>query len=250
MIVRESVKDVIELPRVCLAGLRGFAEYGGFNYGALRTAVTRLKQSGQIKVVDDNGTTRYEMCDFFNYVTRHYKYYKEEDGFTVTVISITKGGEKARYHIQEILKTFGFMRMSRNTFISGKLDISGMMAELKKNGLDENLYLFDCNPVTDPDMLERIKELWDLQGWDKKAQEFKKDLEEFYQLEDLDDAEIFHRTFYVGPAFFKYIQRDFPRLNEKYFPGRRIYHEINKIIHDTSTCYGERLSNYFIKINS
>lgn len=249
MIVRESVKEHIRLPAVCLTGIRAHAEYAGFSYGALRTAVTRLKKNGVINAFDDNGTTRYELCDFFNFITRHYTTYKDEDGFTVAVLSLVEGGEKARYHIREILKTFGFQQISRNAYISGKMDIKGLQTELAKNSLENNLFIFDCNPMEDPGSLERIKKLWDLDEWTQKAEAFRDDLLAYYDFSGLDDAEIYNRIFSVGPAFYKYIQRDFPRLHEKHFPGRTVYNEINRIINETSTKLGERLTGYFISIN-
>ena len=249
MIVRESVRDHIALPAVCLAGIRGHAEYAGFSYGALRTAVTRLKKSGVISAFNDNGITRFELCDFFNFVTRHYTGYKDEDGFTVAVLALVEGGEKARYNIREILKTFGFRQISRNAYITGKMDISGLQQELEKNGLEKNLFVFDCNPVENPGMLERIKELWNLEEWTRKAEAFRDDLLTFYDFTGLDDAEVYNRIFSVGPAFYRYIQRDFPRLSETHFPGRAVFNEIGRIIDRTSTDYGERLSRYFIQIN-
>jgi DNA-binding transcriptional regulator PaaX len=253
MIVRESVKDHVTLPGATLSGLRQLAEYAGFQYGALRTMLTRLKQKGAIRAYREDGVTRFELCDFYNYVTRHYAFGRDEDGFTLAVHSGAGDSGAAatvRRRLQEILQAFGFRRLAAGTYISGRLDTSGLLAELDKASLGGRLHLFDCAPVHDAGMLKRIKGLWDLEAWTRKAEAFRKALDDFYRLDGLEDAELYNRIFYVGPAFYLYLQRDFPRLCSAHFPGRRSYDAIERIISETATRYGDRLTRYYLKIHT
>lgn len=252
MIVRESVKEIVALPGVTLAGMRQLAEYAGFKYGAVRTALTRLKQKGALRVYDDNGVTRYELSDFYNYVTRHYSYYRDGDGFTLAVPATDGGGvpRQARCALQNVLCAFGFRKLSGGAYISGRMDISGLLRELEKFSLDGLLFLFDCDPVRDPGMLERIKGLWDLEEWTRKAEAFRDALRDYYRLEEADDEALYNRIFYAGPAFYKYLQRDFPRLSSAHFPGRLVYNEINTLMDETATRFGEQLTRQYLKINT
>jgi hypothetical protein len=249
MTVRETVKELIELPHVTVAGVRSLAEFAGYNYGAVRTAVSRMKKNKIIIPLNNSPHTRYEISDMASFITEHYSMSEDIEGFSLAVFSLDSKRGKDKRLLIAVLKTFGFIKITNNTYITGKMDSSRLMIEIEKIGLSENIFLFDCDPVLDSAMLNRIKSLWNLDEWTKKTSEFKTDLLEFIQFKNLSEMEIYNRIFYIGPSFFNYITMGYPRLTSKYFPGRLILKEIEEIIKNVVVENSEMLIKTFFEIN-
>jgi DNA-binding transcriptional regulator PaaX len=202
MIFRENVPGFDRLPFPTVDIIRDLAALAGYGDGALRTAMSRVKASGELKdFVDEAGTRRFRLTPMQESVSRVVRDRRvRPDGFIVGVFSFHAREEVERRAVRENLKYFGFKRIAQNTYINGTIDTSGLEAELARAGVSDRFYLFRCPSIDDETLLARLAEVFDVKARERTLKRFRVELTRFLEEPGLDEMELGRRVFYAGPV--------------------------------------------------
>jgi DNA-binding transcriptional regulator PaaX len=200
--------------------IRDLAAFAGYGYGALRTALTRFKSSGEIEsFVDKSGITRFRLTSLHKGVSNIIKNRdRRPEGFLIAVFSFKKDDEKERREVRDTLRYFGFKRIAQNTYINGMIDQSGLKTEMKRAGVDRNLYLFQCPEIDDTSVIAKLKSIFDIKKRSLDLKEFVSDLKIFLEEPGQNGLEFGRRVFYSGPVYTRKCFVEEPPLPQKLFP--------------------------------
>lgn len=238
-----------EIPFVTLSGMRGFAEYCGVSYASLRTTLTRWKKNGWIEVFcDPAGKTRYRMLDMMKLVADNAAEIDKPVGFTIAVFSFKKENEKERYRVREVLGSFGFKKLAQNVYLNARTDSAKLMAEMEKWDLQENLFLFDCENVSES-MKVKIKEILELDKWNDRLREFYGELMNFLEFEGLSNEEIYNRHNYAFGVFYTYFQMEHPSIPKDFFSEDYAYKKVAELLESKYEEYYNNIMDHYMKLN-
>ena len=209
-----------DLPAPNVAIMRDLAEFAGYAYGALRTAVSRAKAAGFIACfADDKGVTRFkrsEMSRSVSEVVQHWD--SRPEGFLLAVFSFRAKEESRRRTVRDLLRYFGFKRIAQNTYINGMIPTAGLEAELRKAGVEKNLYLFRCPRVDEPALVEKLKAVFDVNGRARVLNALLAELQEFLDEPGIDAMEYGRRQLYAGPVHYHYCFVQEPPIPFSFLP--------------------------------
>jgi DNA-binding transcriptional regulator PaaX len=220
MIFRENIPGFERLPFPSADIIRDFAALSGHDYGALRTAISRARASGELKdFVDKAGVRRFRLTPMQESVSRVVRDWRTRpDGFIVGVFSFHAREEAERRAVRESLQYFGFKRIAQNTYINGMIDTSGLEAELARAGVADRFYLFRCPSIDDKALLARLAEVFDVKGRARTLERFRADLEAFLEEPGIDEMEFGRRVFYMGPAQHRICFTEAPPIPARILP--------------------------------
>jgi DNA-binding transcriptional regulator PaaX len=220
MIFRENVPGFDRLPFPTADIIRDLAELAGHGDGALRTAMSRVRASGELKdFIDETGTRRFRLTPMQESVSRVVRDWRmRPDGFIVGVFSFHAREEAERRTVRESLMYFGFKRIAQNTYINGMIDTSGLEAELARAGVSDRFYLFRCPLIDDEALLARLAEVFDVKARARTLERFRADLEAFLEEPGIDEMELGRRVFYAGPAHHRMCFMEEPPIPARILP--------------------------------
>jgi len=252
MIFREALPQFDKLPFPTLLAIRDLAEFAGHNYGALRTAISRARASGELEsFLDQNGVTRFRLTKLQKSVSDVVvNWQNRPHGFILAVFSFRKDDEKERRATREILRYFGFKKLAQNTYINGMIATAGLEAEMERLKLNKNLYIFRCPQVDSPELLERLKNIFDIEKRARELSEFETDLKVFLNESSLTGDEFARRVFYAGPLHYSKCFVEEPPLPVSVlpegYPLKRLLDFFDSIIR---RC-GREITIYYLKLNN
>jgi DNA-binding transcriptional regulator PaaX len=220
MIFRENVPGFEHEPYPCTAVIRDLAEFAGYGSGALRTAMSRFKASGDlVGFADIAGAPRFRLSETQRSVSDVVRQWDTRpEGLIVGVFSFRREEEAERRLVRDTLLYFGFKRIAQNTYITGMIDTAGLETELERAGVSERFFIFRCPVVDDPRLRKRLKSVFDLEGRKKELSDFLGDLKGFLEEPGLDAMEFGRRIFFSGPAHHKKSFVEEPPLPRSLFP--------------------------------
>ncbi len=202
MIFRENIPGFETLPFPGVEILRDLAAFAGYGYGALRTAMSRAKASGELSgVQDEAGIQRFRLTPTQESVSRVVRDWSSRpEGFIIGVFSFHAKEGAGRRAARENLQYFGFKRIAQNTYVNGMIDTTDLEAEMERAGVADRCYLFRCSSVEDPKLLARLSRVFDVKGRASTLERFRRELEGFLEEPGLDAMEMGRRVFYAGPV--------------------------------------------------
>jgi DNA-binding transcriptional regulator PaaX len=202
MIIRENVQGFEGLPFPRSAIIRDLAAFAGHSPGALRTALSRLRATGElVSFVDPSGVTRFRLTETQKSVSGVVRAWPARpEGFLIGVFSFRAPEEVKRRAVRETLLHFGFKRIAQNTYINGMIDTSVLDAEMKSAGVADRFYVFQCPQIDDPALLRRLAEVFDVKGRKRALEGFREELAAFLEEPGIDGMEFGRRVFYAGPV--------------------------------------------------
>jgi DNA-binding transcriptional regulator PaaX len=220
MIFRENDPRLEGMPFPNMAIIRHLAEFAGFSYGALRTAVSRLKASGDLEsFADEAGIVRFRLTSLQRSVSDVVRSWETRPkGFVIALFSFKSEEEKGRQRVREALKYFGFKRIAQNAYINGMIDTATLQATMREYGVADRLFLFRCSDVEDPVLVAKLKEVFDVRGRAEALRVFFADLRLFLGEKDLDGMEFGRRIFYAGPVYHMRCFVEEPPFPESFLP--------------------------------
>jgi DNA-binding transcriptional regulator PaaX len=203
MIIRENVPGFKGLPFPRSAIIRDLAAFAGHSPGAVRTALSRLRTTGElVSFVDPSGFVRFRLTESQKSVGGVVRAWPARpEGFLIGVFSFRAPEEAKRRRVRETLLHFGFKRIAQNTYINGMIDTSGLEAEMKRAGVTDRFYVFRCPEIDDPALLHRLAEVFDVKGRQRKLEGFREELAAFLEEPGMDKMELGRRVFYAGPVY-------------------------------------------------
>jgi DNA-binding transcriptional regulator PaaX len=202
MIFRENVQAFRDQPFPCIGLIRDLARFAGYGPGALRTAMSRLRASGELVGFDDESdVTRFRLSEARRAISDVVIGWETRpEGFIIGVFSFKKENEAERRFVRETLRHFRFKRIAQNTYISGMIDTAGLNAAMTRAGVAEHFYLFRCPTIDDPSLLLRLKQIFDVRGRARELAAFLQKLKAFLEEPGMDAMEFGRRLFYAGPV--------------------------------------------------
>ncbi len=251
MVFRENIPFFGKLKYPSLQGIRSLAEYAGFSYNAVRTALTRERASGQaISFRDNEGKLRYRLTNKYKAVSRVVEgQFTRPEGFLLAVFSFKKENERERKIVRDTLHNFGFKRIAQNTYINGRVETGDIIDIMREEGIDRNLYLFNCPDIEDPVLKEKIIEVFDMNGRKRFLEEFFTDMKEFLNEKGISGEESARRVFYLGPVQYMKCFVEEPPFPERYLPKDYPLHRIQVFFENYIRRHGNRIAEYYSKVN-
>lgn len=194
------------MPGLLMPGMgimRDFSGYAGYSYGALRTALSRSRSSGEVEAFrDEAGALRFRMGRLSRAIgAATAERSGRPEGYLLAVFSFTTAEEPQRRRLRELLGWFGFVRIAQNSYACGLMDRSGLEAALEEEGLSERVYLFSCPAPQDPGLEKRLARAFDLGARAAELEAFRRAAGSFLEEEGLDARERGRRLFYAGPVY-------------------------------------------------
>jgi DNA-binding transcriptional regulator PaaX len=201
MIFRGTSFAQTELPWPSINHIRDLAEFAGFSYGALRTALSRAVLAGDIlSFKDDSGRTRYRMTAFQEAVSQTVQEKAEKkEGLTLAVFSFRTDEEKARAGLRQLLHWWGFKMLAPNVYIAGRMDIARVQKSADEAGFGNHLFLFECPQVSSDRIAAKIREAFDVENHVARTRDFIADVRKFLDAAR-EPIEFGRRAFYCGPV--------------------------------------------------
>lgn len=218
-VFRENMPFLADLPYPTAAIVRDLAEFAGYSYGAVRTALSRGRTSGYFDTYEDGGTTRFRYSPFQRSVNDAVKARGTSgDGFTIAVASFGEGESALRREIAGCLGWWGFASIARDAYISGRIDTSGLEAELARIGAERKVLLFPCDPPGAKGFADRLVAAFDLGDRARRLRAFRAAARRFIEREGLDPLERGRRIMYSGPVSHKLFFVEEPPLPAAWLP--------------------------------
>ena len=238
-----------KLPPVKLKCILDFCIYAGYNEGAVRTAITRLKKRGILNSIADKQKAEYVLSG--NHKTRIIQIRDNtiRQGFTLAIFSFSRENEKERYIMRSILSRIGFKKLAQNTYINIRGRKEELLRKIKSERLDKHLFLFECEDDLDKNTVQRLVEIWKIKKRQKILNEFFSDLKEFIKPEEHSGQEIFQMIGHAGTVFSVRFQRTEPPVPEKYLPEDYPIQNIYNFLVENNRKYFEVTKKYFINVN-
>lgn len=251
VVFRENIPFMSELPFPSPAGIRDFAEYAGYSYSAVRTALSRARAEGRIgSFTDSRGKIRYRLTELHKSISKAVsQQFSRPEGFILAVFSFKKDNEKERKSVRDTLKLHGFKKLAQNTYINGRIDTEGMLKSMREYGVEKNLYLFHCPDISDPSLKEKILSVFNIEGRKIILSEFYESLVQFLTEKDTSDDETARRLFYVGPVHYRICFVEEPPFPEKYLPNDYPLKKIIDFFTETAEKNGNKFIQYYSQVN-
>ncbi|MGK4002111.1 hypothetical protein WMF31_05770 [Sorangium sp. So ce1036] len=251
VVFREGLPVLADLPFVSAAGMRDLAEFGGHGAGAIRTAMSRLRASGEVATfTDDGGVTRYRMTAIQRSISRAVLGRSARpEGFLLAIFSFASDDARERQIVRDALKLHGFQRLAQNAYINGQINTDELEAALEKHGLTEHVFLFRCPEIDDPVLRRKLTELFDLRGRKKALLQFQRDLVAFLEEPGIGDDELARRFFYAGPVHYRITFMEEPPLPARYLPPDYPLEKVTSVMPELAERRSRALIAYYRRVN-
>lgn len=218
VLLREAFPFLLGAPPVTAALLRDLASAAGHSDSAVRTTLSRLHKAQHLEVrLSERQGARplreYHRGDaarsvqqvVANQLTR-------PDGLTLVVFAFATDASRERHVVREALRVYGFQRLAQNTYISGYTDTSGLEAIFEREGLTQNVFVFQSREALSETLKTKLLALFDLPARARSLRTFRKDALALLNDEPLDDAEATRRLIYLAPVHYQVTFVDEPQL--------------------------------------
>lgn len=249
MVFKEHSPVLADLPPPRLAHIKDICLFAGFSYGAVRTALSRARKRGEIQEFeDDDDVRRFCLTEYQRDVGAiASEDVSKTDSFSLAVFSFQTHEEAARRSARDLLQYFGFQYFAQNVYISRRINRAPFESALRAKGLENNLFLFDCNDPGSKEFKEKLYTQFEMEKNIKKLNEFKADVSTFVSSTD-DDVELARRVVYLGPVHYIVCFRDAPPLPQNYFPIGYPMLEMKQLFGDLPRRVWQSVREYYVLI--
>ncbi len=103
----------------------------------------------------------------------------ETKSFSLVIFTFYASEEKRRRQARELLKYFGFKLIAQNVYIRRKITHQPFDENVKALGLENNIFLFDCDDPGTKMFRERLFAQFKMDETVRRTNEFKSDLGAF-----------------------------------------------------------------------
>lgn len=201
LVFRENVPFLFVLPEVTQNGMRELAEFAGYSYGALRTALSRARSAGDVDYqVGKDGVTRYRLTKMGKSVSTAVKNRPKAKGYTVAIFAFKTEEDKERKALREALYWFGFTRFAQNSYITARMDSAAILEKLRELGVEENVFIFQIGKDLEPGIREKLARAFGVENRAAVLREFLSDSLAFLEFSGLPRKEAALRMLYYGPV--------------------------------------------------
>jgi DNA-binding transcriptional regulator PaaX len=250
MILHAGVFQNEGLPLPTHRHIRDLTEYAGIPWGTVRTNLSRLRKEGRIVSLDDAvGVTRYRMTEASMAMgaatlDRHL----QPPGFLLAIFSFAADNIEERNFVRETLKYYGFKKLAQNTYINGRINTGSLQEAIKAAGLAKHLYLFHCPDIDDPDLTDRILDLFDVEERTRFLHRFLAELTAFLNPDNLDTRDFLRRLCYAGPVQWNICYRDELPVPTTLLPGDYPLQQIISLYDGLLERYRSSYVEYYIAL--
>jgi DNA-binding transcriptional regulator PaaX len=252
LIMREGFEYLASLPYPSLPGIREFAYYAGISDSAIRTLLSRSKADGLIGIEKDAaGANRYRLTDsklVLGLVNSRAD--PRPEGFLIAVFTFKKGDDRERGAVRDILKSLGFRKIAQNTYLNGRIDTEGLVLPvMKRLGLEEHLYLFDCPEIDNPRLIGKILKLFDIPRRTKELSRFHSALVLFLSESGIDRDEKARRAIFAGLSLWERFRSNEPPLPARHLPAEYRFQAACRLVDAAIAGNSANIERYYAKVN-
>ncbi|MGC4118508.1 MAG: FAD-dependent oxidoreductase [Myxococcales bacterium] len=179
------------------------ARFAGHRDGAIRTALSRLRDAGDLeRCRDEAGREHYRLNAFQRVVSAMASQEPGGEGLVLAITGVDRGEQPNRRYLQQLLQHVGFRSLARNVYVAGAADTAPVEAALGERGLRGQVWLLRC-AADDPALLARLRAVFDLERRAKALRALTEAYEAFLFEPGLDGTEFARRVVYSGPIQYR-----------------------------------------------
>jgi DNA-binding transcriptional regulator PaaX len=252
VIYRANLPLLRNEPQVTAAGMTDLARLGGFNAGAIRTALSRMRAAGEVEAFEDaRGVTRYRMSALHRSVSSSVRGRPDRPaGFLLAVFSFATENARERQVVRDVLKLHGFQKLAQNVYLNGQIDTGEVERVVRENGLSEHLFLFRCAEDSDPAQDQRLMAFFDLKGRAAVLTRFERDLQTFLEGKGVSGDERARRLLAVGPVHFQITHAEEPPVPARCLPRNYPLDRVAGMLERAADRHAKELLAYYRRINA
>ena len=252
IVFRAGLTSMKDLVWPSLNGIRDLAWFTGIKDNAIRTALSRSKKVGGVVThMDESGITRFRISkSYFQMGMASIQLDERKEGFVLAIFSFSKDEISKRTHLRETLKNYGFKMIAQNSYINGNIDTKALINKMKDLNLYQHLYLFHCPDIEDKELVEKIKNVFEIEKRTILLKQFYQDLKQWLSGQNIDTMEIARRILYIGPLHWEICHVNEPPIPNKFKPQNYALDDIKKLYHDYTEKYQQDLIEYYWSVNS
>lgn len=127
---------------------------------------------------------------------------------------------------------------------------ASLEAEMERLKLDKNLYMFRCPQVDSPGLLERLRNIFNVEKRARELSEFETDLKAFLNEPSLTGDEFARRVFYAGPLHYSKCFVEEPPLPASVLPEGYPIGKIQDFFDSIIKRRGREITTYYLKLNN
>ena len=220
VVFRENLKVLSKSPLVTAAGMKDLALFAGHADGTVRTAMSRLRSTGNVKTsVDARGVTHYQLAAFPSAIGQNVLARPgRHDGLLLAVFSFEAEDVRERQVVREALRLQGFQKLAQNVYINGQIDTAELERLFEREGVAEHVYFFRCNELDDPKLQKRLLATFDVSARSEQLKTFEADLRAWLTEPRLDAATFARRLLYAGPVHYRITFAEEPPVPARLLP--------------------------------
>jgi DNA-binding transcriptional regulator PaaX len=220
LVFRAALPELEGLSQVSVEGMRDLARFGGFADGAIRTAMSRLREANDIERLPGSGTARYRLGPLGRSIAQAVGgQFERPDGYILAVFSFAADDARERQIVRTALKSHGFAKLAQNVYISGLFDTTALEAIIAAHGLAEHLFLFRCADARDTERDARLRTLFDIKRRAAVLLRFDADLHGFLDERGIDGDEFARRYLAAAPIHYRITFIDEPPVPARCLPA-------------------------------
>lgn len=238
------------IPYASLDFLYRFGTFHGLSEGTVRTALSRMKKSEDIALVNSDDKVRYRVSALQLEAMQNFQNRKQKlrKGYLIAVYSFEKQQEKERREIRSMLEYAGFIRFAQNAYINMQIDEIELRKNLQTAALSGNVYLFNVDTIKDDEMA-KLAVAWKIPERALFLEEFYRDMVAFVDEADGTEADIFNRVGTAWVAYILHVNNTELPLPEAMLPKDYAADKIQKYLNKQSMQYGKKMLDYYLKEN-
>lgn len=247
VLVREAFPFLLGVPAVSAPLLRDLARAAGHTDTAIRTAMSRLRSSGVLEVrADRDGEPRYHRGELTRSLQETVsRQLTRPDGFTLVVFTFATENARERHVVREALRLHGFQRLAQNTYLGGAIDTSSLEETFRREGVEDNVFVFRTEGALPANVRERLGALFDLKHRAKVLRQLGADLKELLDDPRLDDTELGRRLLYAAPVHYRLTFSEEPPLPQSAHPEGYPLAEVVGLLPQLAQARAEAVVRYF-----
>jgi DNA-binding transcriptional regulator PaaX len=218
MVFRHNTPFLADAPHPDQRMLSDLARFAGHRDGAIRTALSRMRASGELEPFeDDSGRVCYRLNEMQLVISAVASNEERSDGVIVAITEFHRGEESNRKYLRDLLQYTGFHPLARNAYVSGVADTSPVERALEERGLRDRLWLFRSR-ADDPALVARLAEVFDVEARVTALTELGRAFETFLGEPGIDGPEFARRLMCAGPVHYRVCFLEEPPLPPAVLP--------------------------------
>jgi len=219
-----------EFPWPTQRAVEQFGMACGFSQNAVRTALTRAKQRGDLELIDDEKGIRLAAGPVMMAYTQLFLQEPFAPGsFCLLLFHFTTDQRLQRQQLREILEQFNFKMVTQNAYLRYGAQAQQIAQFLAEQGLEEHVYLFQDLPHLPNRLQQQLNSLYALDEWSQRLPQIEANFKTYLAAPGSLTSR-YWRFLWARGAFHAQVLTQAPYLPLEYFPAGQHIRALYQVI--------------------